>query len=49
MTHPRKLVVLRAAAVMATACPNQTHTLANKHGAATQAALHKIEEVSDGD
>src|SRR5262249_26335453 len=41
MTLLRRLVVLCAAAVMVTACPSQTQTLANKQGAATEAALQR--------
>jgi len=41
MTHLRRLVVLCAAAVMVTACPSQTQTLANKQGAAMEAALQR--------
>ena len=41
MTHLRALVVLCGAAVVVTACPSQTQTLANKQGAATEAALQR--------
>jgi len=41
MTHLRRLVMLCAAAVMVTACPSQTQTLASKQGAAMEAALQR--------
>jgi len=39
MTHLRILLGLCAAAAIVTACPSQTQTLANKQGAAIEAAL----------
>src|SRR5262249_59171038 len=41
MTHLRALVVLCGAAVVVTACASQTQTLANKQGAAMEAALQR--------
>jgi hypothetical protein len=41
MTQRWTLLVLCAAALLVTACPSQTQTLANKQGAATEAALQR--------
>jgi hypothetical protein len=41
MTNLRTLLALCAAAAIVTACPSQTQTLANKQGAATEAALQR--------
>jgi hypothetical protein len=41
MTQRWTLLVLCAAASLVTACPSQTQTLANKQGAATEAALQR--------
>jgi hypothetical protein len=41
MTHLRALVVLCGATVVLTACPSQNQTLANKQGAAIEAALQR--------
>jgi hypothetical protein len=41
MTPVRRVLGLFAAAALVTACPSQTQTLANKQGAATEAALQR--------